>query len=190
MIRFVNAAGKLRFSLHALEMRLFRSGQTEVLVPHLYGVPEAPSAGRHRWTKEEFFQVATERLTQEELGVVEDLFTWAKQHAGYISWGSGAQNGSFTFWFRKNDARSSVFSVFTDGKVWLNFGSLGDVDESKLEAFYDEITATEGLQDIGEFRGKWPQFRVGDVFVASAAAVEAFKQAVADFGEAIKKSDT
>ncbi len=197
IIRFVNEGGETKFSLQALEMRLYRSEQTEVLVPHLFGVPEQKpvvASGRHQWTRQEFLQVAADKLTEPESAVVRELLEWGealqKEQRSEIRWGTGAVSGSFTFWLRLRDTRLSIFSVSTNGGGSLHLGMLMEADEDALQAFLRDVEDIGGFGDLGESFGRWPSFALADVFAGKPQALQAFKKAITDFGARIESGGT
>ena len=58
IIRYINECSESAFSLHAIEMRRFKSENIEILVPHLYGVSTKPPSGikRKKMVREGVFQ--------------------------------------------------------------------------------------------------------------------------------------
>ena len=107
----------------AIEVRPYAAqGGAEVFVPHvLNATPQAREAksGRRKWTKAEFFEDARRRLTPEGCEAVRKLFESVEKNASGISWGTGAQRGSFNPKYAQLGDRSPI-SVFSDGTLHMN----------------------------------------------------------------------
>jgi len=188
IIRYVNAVGEAAFSLHALELRRFKKDKADILVPHLYGQGEGPSPpGAHPWTAERFMARVRERLTVEECSIAEDLLEWSQAHAEVVSWGIGAQEGSFSYYINTQRTARSVFVLYTNGNLWLCLGWPEDVDEITRKAFHKRITAIPGFESLPEdLKGKWPTYRISDLFLANPNALAAFKEAVDSLQKSVK----
>lgn len=86
----------------AIEVRPYAAqGEAEAFVPHvLNATPKARevkigSSGRRKWTEAEFFEDARRRLPPQSFETVRKLFEFTVKSASSISWGTGAQRGSF-----------------------------------------------------------------------------------------------
>lgn len=164
IIRYLNECSKSAFSLHALEMNRFRTGKTEVLVPHLYGASMKPPPGRQRgqWTEEEFFKDLKEKNEAYVVGIVENLYKWSTDTADRVWLGTGKETGSFTFHYLKDGKTVSVFSIHTNGRLTLNYGWLvKQQPRDTLQRFHQRIHEIPSLRQIpNDFLGKWPSVRV------------------------------
>jgi len=115
----------------AVEIRQYASGQQRTLVPVVFGqTSEAlgkKSGGRRpirQWDEASFFVELSGRRGQDEVGVAHRLLAWAVQNGCRIWWGRGLQDGSF---FPMVDHRGSLFwtiSVWTYGRVEIQFQRL------------------------------------------------------------------
>ena len=60
IVRFINDAGKTSFSFAALEMRRFQHGDSEMLVPHVFGSlknqKNTQTLSKKRWDEISFFE--------------------------------------------------------------------------------------------------------------------------------------
>jgi hypothetical protein len=63
IVRYVNECGKSAFSLHALEMKVFKAEGVEIIVPQLHGEAAKPSTARgaREWTEDLFFEELEKR---------------------------------------------------------------------------------------------------------------------------------
>lgn len=180
IIRYVNECSKSVFSLHALEVRRFKSGAIDVLVPHLHGTsgksPIVPS--KHTWTEEEFFRVLGQSVEPQVVARVQDLYRWTQKSADRTWFGQGKEMGSFTFHYRKEGKTVSVFSVYTDGKLMINYGWLsGQLPLSVVEEFQQRLTQMPSLRHLPADLSKWPTVYVADAF-RDQADLEKFKETV------------
>jgi hypothetical protein len=161
--RYLNECSKSAFSLHALEMKRFQVDQIEILVPHLYGISTKPTVSkeRSRWSEEEFFKVLEERNTSNIVDLVRDLYDWSVRTADRVWFGTGKEKGSFTFHYLKEDKTISVFTIYTNGKLTLNYGWMNaQLPKETLESFHKKIHAIPSLQQIAADFSKWPSVNV------------------------------
>jgi len=164
IIRYVNECSKSAFSLHAMEMNRFQADNVEVLVPHLHGVSMKPSTEKQRgqWTEEEFFKDLEEKNEAHVVEIVKDLYKWSRDTADRIWFGTGTETGSFTFHFLKDAKTISVFSIYTNGKLTLNYGWLvKPLPKETLEQFHKMIHEIPSMRQIpNEFLNKWPAVKI------------------------------
>jgi len=179
-IRYLNECSESAFSLHALEMQRFQTGSTEILVPHLYGASsKRPPPTRKQWTEKEFFRVLGEKNADPKvLSVADELHKWAKKEADRIWLGTGIETGSITFHYLKGGKTISVFTIFTNGRLSLNYGWLStQVDKTTVEEFHRRIHEIPSFSGIASDFSKWPSIKVADAFV-DKESVEKFKKVV------------
>jgi len=124
IIRYINECTKSAFSLHALEMRRFKGSGVEILVPHLYGISSKPTGReKKKWTEVEFFKVFDENVEPETGNIVRELYEWAK-NSNLVDFGSGRKMGTFHFQCIVEGKSANIFTIDTNGKLWLNYGDL------------------------------------------------------------------
>lgn len=164
IIRYLNECSKSAFSLHALEMNRFQADKTEVLVPYLYGASTKPSTGQQRgqWSEEEFFKVLEEKNETGIVGIVKDVYKWSVDNADRIWFGTGKETGSFTFHYLKDGKTISIFTIYTNGKLTLNYGWLAKpLPRETLEGFHRMIHEIPTFRQIpNDFVNKWPAVKV------------------------------
>lgn len=189
IIRYVNECSKSTFSLHALEVFRFQAGGIEILVPQLYGLSLKPSVSREgrrkRWTKEEFFEALRRNVEPGTAAIVENLYEWAEDTADRVWLGTGTETGSFNFHYLKEGRTISVFTVYTNGKLSLNYGWLSPhLDNEIVEEFHRRITEIPTFRRIPADFSKWPTIKVADGF-KNSEALEKFKQVVEWLGSTV-----
>lgn len=191
-IRFLNGCGNPAFSFHALEMRRFTTQGLEVLIPHLHGPSLgkiSAKSGRGRWTDGQFFEAVSQETPPQVVEAIQDLYEWAKAEASRIWFGTGTRLGSFTFHYLRNGKTVSVFSVYTNGTLTLNYGWLStEVEKDLIEGFHEAIHRIPQLSKIPADFTKWPTVKVSDVFAGQPEALRAFKEAVKALGQGIHSS--
>ncbi|MBS7614657.1 hypothetical protein KEJ18_02845 [Candidatus Bathyarchaeota archaeon] len=163
IVRYLNECSKSAFSLHALEMNRFQADKTEVLVPYLYGASTKPATSqRGQWSEEEFFKALEENNKQEIVAIVKDLYKWSANTADRIWFGTGKETGSFTFHYLKEGKTISIFSIYTDGRLILNYGWLvKPLQKETLEGFHKTIHEIPTFRHIpNTFANKWSSVKI------------------------------
>lgn len=165
LITFLNANS--RFVLLGCEMEFYRYDEFEILIPKLYGTEtkkpisssSAPAA-RKKWDERTFFEDAGVRLDRPVEKMIRELYEYAERTADHISWGTGAYRGSFNPKYERI-SRRSIFTVFSDGVLQINFGWLND-DESAIEfrkKLKDVLADRAGLTFPPDYEEKYVTFQ-------------------------------
>jgi len=144
LIIFINQNSQ--FDIFAVELDYYKYQDYEILIPKLFGAEvkkdiniQGAVGGRKKWNETEFFNEVSNKLDKKNFDSIKKLFDFSKQEADQISWGTGISRGSFNPKFNKISARS-LYSVFTDGTLQINFGWLNDNDETKrIRIAYGEL---------------------------------------------------
>ncbi len=179
IIRYLNECSKSAFSLHALEMKRFQVDRIEILIPRLYGISTKPTVSKERgqWSKEEFFKVLEEKNTPNIVNLVRDLYDWSVRTADRVWFGTGREVGSFTFHYLSEGKTISVFTIYTNGKLTLNYGWMKtQLPMETLEGFHKKIHEIPSLQQIAADFSKWTSVKV-DTLIETENR-ENFKNAV------------
>jgi hypothetical protein len=190
-IQFINGCAQSAFSFSALEMRRFQAGEIDMLVPHVHGVPArvkpaSTSKKGKPWTEERFFDQARVSLPSPAVQVIRDLYGWSVEKADHIKWGTGVEKGSFSFHCHRDGKLYSVFSVLTDGQLWINYNSLSaKLPEEALHQFHNSLHEIPGFRHIPADFAKWPVVWIENALVGQPEAVAQFKIAVAGLVEQI-----
>lgn len=153
LITFVN--GNSRFDVFGVELEFYRHEDLdlEILLPSLYGAEVKKTVGsssrssRRSWSKKSFFEDVEERLDPPHGDRIRELFDWATEHADRVSWGTGTRRGSFNPKFDHVSPRS-VFTVYSDGELQVNFGWLNEPDDSRPYAERLRSTLEEEMEGM------------------------------------------
>lgn len=89
---------------------------------------------------------------------MKDLYKWSKDTADRIWFGTGKETGSFTFHYLRAGRTIAPFTIYTNGKLALNYGYLlGPLAADTLEKFHGMIHEIPVMQHIPNvFANKWP----------------------------------
>jgi len=125
--------------VYGLELRCFgQESEKLVLAPRLIGqtqeIADRKSKERRRqWNEESFFRDIEEKVASEEVrNAIRKIYDFSKEKADEISWGTGSVRGSFGPKFQRISQRKSVYTVWSDGTLTINFGWLND-NENALQ---------------------------------------------------------
>ena len=156
-----------------VEAKQYEKDGMRVLVPSLFGYTEQArrvkksvtvvTPGRRKWNERDFFEAAEAHLANSELAAVRRLYDFVISEGYEIRWGTGKQTGSFSVLALKM-FQKSVISVFTDGRMWLNFGWLRGTDS--IEEFRSDFAkAAEkifGISLPSDLDSKYPSLDIKD----------------------------
>jgi hypothetical protein len=142
------------------------------------GERETGNQRRKKWTEEEFFKVLSENTEPTIVSTVRDLYEWGLSTADRVWFGTGIVTGSFNFHYLKNDKTISVFTIYTNGTLTINYGYLsGRVEQDVLEQFHERLTRIPGFRRIRANFSKYPSIEITDAF-GSVNETEEFKKEV------------
>ncbi|MDP2806587.1 MAG: hypothetical protein Q8O74_00425, partial [bacterium] len=143
-----------QFDIYAVQMEYYKFEKYEIMIPKLFGaevkkeIRVSTSVGvRNKWDEERFFEVVNNNLKKSDAEAIKILYEYSKGKADQISWGTGADRGSFNPKFLKISVRAP-YSVFSDGTVQINFLRLNDseVTEKYSDDFKKELEKFEGAE--------------------------------------------
>ncbi len=191
----------------ALELEYFKDSERELLVPRLYGGPEAKEAAKktserstRMWNKDSFLKALKEynenesddeeKLTERQLQGMEELlnFTLKTPTPGKIVWGKGQYEGSFYFVVdnRENGKKviTRIFLGWTDGSIAIHSWDIEraldpKLKESVISEFWKKLKSA-GIESFEEENRKNKYYRtwLDATFLGNPSSVETFKQAV------------
>lgn len=125
-----------------VEAKQFEQGGIRVVVPTLWGYTEEArrvkksvtiqkSGGRRGWNYDSFAEDVRRRLNKERAGEVLSFYSFCQGLKGIeLRWGNGKERGSFSAVDPKVTHRS-LFTVLSDGELWLNFNWLGTTESER-----------------------------------------------------------
>jgi len=185
--------GPSRLQMYALELTYFEGGEQEILVPHLHGALGAsrtsrPSGPTSTWDAGRFYDDARSRnVPAGVLETMKALQELCESSAYRIWWGHGKDTGSFTYHLMKNGQTVSLFSVFSDGRLQINFGWLRvKLPEGLLVQYRDslrQIPTFRQLQVKEDFN-TWPSLKLSAA-LPSTDDLAAFQKVILDLRDRV-----
>jgi len=157
IVEFLNKQME-RTEVLLVEARQYQNETTRVVVPVLWDYTEQArrvkktvsmqmAGSRREWNYELFREDLEATLDESSAKAVLTLHDFAKSLPNSeIRWGTGKERGSFNLVFPCISERS-ILSVFSHGKIWLNYGWLNRTDS---ENAFREIY-TDQLSRVDEF---------------------------------------
>jgi len=153
-ITFLNSHSD--FDILLLQVSNFQESKTKkVLIPKIFGYTTKTGKTRppkKQWNLDEFLADAVKRCSKERVDVIKNLIDFTTQNSeGGILWGQGRTYGTFAFRKQIDGISSSIFLVYSDGTVFLNFGPLKNrgVSPAILESFRADLNNIPNVK-IGE----------------------------------------
>ena len=160
LIIFINQNSK--FDIFGIELEYYKYQDYEIMIPKLFGSEvkkDLTSTGtRKKWDEESFFKDAKDKLKESELKSIKILYKFSKV-ADQVSWGTGVTCGSFNPKFLKISIRS-LYSVFSNGILRINFGWLNDDERTKKyrDDFKKKLEKLKGISMPNEYQGNYVDF--------------------------------
>lgn len=113
----------------AIELRQFAGGQLKTIVPTVYGQTQQATRKRGgvvtRWDERTLFDKLALTVGAKELHIARQIYEWMRKGGSReLIFGSGKENGSVYPSFRPNGVSINPAYLSSDGKLWLQFGSL------------------------------------------------------------------
>jgi hypothetical protein len=113
----------------AIELRQFAGGQLKTIVPTVYGQTQQATRKRGgvvtRWDERTLFDKLARTVGAKELHIARQIYEWMRKGGSReLIFGSGKENGSVYPAFRPNSISINPAYLSSDGKLWLQFGSL------------------------------------------------------------------
>ncbi len=165
LINFINANSN--FVVLGCELEFYRYEDIDILIPKLYGTESkkststsSVSSARKRWEERSFFEDLRSRLGESVEQKIRELYEYVQHTADHVAWGTGAYRGSFNPKYERISAKS-LFSVFSDGVLKVNFEWLND-NESTLKfrkKLRDVLAEKAGLAFPPDYENKHVPFQ-------------------------------
>ncbi len=126
--------------LHALEYLAFAS----LLLRRIEeGKIVRTSQSRRRWDWTSFIKDTRKKCEPKISNLILNLFNFTSTNSDSISWGIGTNDGSYTFRKLSINGDISIFSVYSCGWIYVNFGSMVNktVPDSIIETFRTSLNS-------------------------------------------------
>lgn len=192
----------------ALEVKQYAGEGQKALVPRIIGQTEearrkkGTSSQRKQWDEPSFLEdievkLSEGTISEEEAEVIRKIYSFAKEEADEIKWGTGSVRASFTpRWDAIHDS-FGLFTIRTNGKIEMwQPGTLVTEREEEIDWAEKELRGfKEKLDEINEWElsfedlekgGGWAKTSIG--VLTSEEDREKFQKAVLDFVQACKEA--
>jgi len=156
-----------------VEARQYEHQATKIVAPTLFGYTEEArevkkirtvTAGqRGRWDKDSFFNDAKEKLTEQEVNAIRGVLGKSQELRCELSWGTGKTCGSFSVKW-PHLAKTSIFSVYSDGRLVINYGNFSITPEQKEIAKFlmEEAASKLGFSVSEDYQLRFPNYPIND----------------------------
>ena len=120
LLKFLN--DKANLNILACELRHYKFDNYEILVPKIFHYKTVSSSEPQRkWNEDAFIKQAKEYLSAEKAIKLEKFINFLKEHCDEIKGGRG-EKASLNFVFKKLSPTRSLFTLWADGRLTINFG--------------------------------------------------------------------
>ena len=115
----------------AVELRQFVKDGLRTIVPTVHGHSRIAAAKRagdvRRWDESSLFEKLKQNVSPSEVDLATEIYKWIEAEGRRpIRFGTGKTNGSVYPVFKPNGVTINPFYLSSDGKVWIQFGSLAN----------------------------------------------------------------
>ena len=148
IILYVNKNSQ--FDIYAIDFNYYNHEKFEIVIPQLYGSEVKKDIGvsdnsskRKSWGEDSFFEDLKDKTNSETQEAVREIYSFYQEKADSIGWGTGSSRGSFIPRF-PDLTNNSMFTVYSDGKITLQFGYLNDNPQAS-KALFKRVNDLEGI---------------------------------------------
>jgi hypothetical protein len=139
----------------AIEVRQFVGPGFKTLVPTVIGQTARAaaksttrSAGDGKWDRESFMAELRAKKGKDVADIAEKILDWAQTDRRYVSWGAGTRLGSFYARTNTHSGPYDSFSVWTNGRIYIEFQRL-----MRCAVFAEEEKRLELARRLSEIPG-------------------------------------
>lgn len=183
-----------------VEARQYELNKQRVVVPMLFGYTEQARqvkrsvtvntpGSRKKWDRSSFMAEARSKLGDKQADILQAIYK-RFQDIGYdISWGTGANTGSFSIKAQSICPRS-LLTINSNGNMALNFGWINgsDTAEKARDRFAELISEKTGIKVQGDYMKRYLAYPIAEWAPHVADLVEALKQLLTEFPEQVGES--
>lgn len=129
----------------AVEVKQFVGQGLRTLVPRVFGAtarvdkPVAGNSRRRQWDERTFLEALDKSASPAARDVARKLLEWSKRSAPWVRYGSGQLRGSFLPSFAGQERDFRPFSVWTDGRMQIQFGYFDPHPALSSDEFREEL---------------------------------------------------
>jgi hypothetical protein len=153
-----------------VEVRQYVGRDNKVLVPRVVGLTaqaETDRAARatRRWDRDSFLASLESNRNSSEAAAARRILDWCADRGMNLKWGTGPERGSCSPKLTRGGATYNLMSLWTDGGIQIQFGSMRNPPFDSLEwrrQFADRLaTVDEAIEFTDDqLLGRWPILRM------------------------------
>lgn len=156
-----------------VEARQYEHNGIKIVAPILFGFTEearqvkrtvsVTSTQRRKWDKDSFFNDAREHLGEKDVQSIKSFFDKSQELKCEFSWGTGKINGSFSVKW-PHIGNNSVFTVFSNGDITINYGSFNKNQEQKefIVLLKEELANRLSFSVPEDYERRYPSYSIND----------------------------
>jgi hypothetical protein len=179
-----------RSEVYLIEARHYQDSDSMIVVPSLFGYTEEArrvkrkvsieGRAQRQWDRESFLDEIERRVGNDARAGFADIIDQIQSLGADMSWGRGAKTGSTNPKWSTVASRSLV-SIYTDGKISLNFPWLqNERDTTASDKLYERIRANTDLDVPDDYLAKYPIFTWPDWKHEAEGVITAMAETVAE----------
>jgi hypothetical protein len=139
----------------AVEIKQYTGQGLKTLVPRVIGErPPLPPPNGRQWDEASFLQDLTQRHGDRDAEVARAILSWAKKKGSRIWWGKGSKDGSFFPMLDHDGEKHSVISVWTYGRIEIQFQWMKNQppfdSEAKRQELRERLNRIPGVDIPGD----------------------------------------
>lgn len=124
LILYVNQNSQ--FDIYAVQLEYYKFNDYEIIIPKIFGVEvkkniKTGNSVRRKWTREEFLQDAKKK-SGNYYKSIEDLLIFSEKNASSVTYGTGREDGNFSYKLKTKDGEVTLFCVYSNGEVYARLG--------------------------------------------------------------------
>ena len=152
ILQYVSSRSHGTLRIFGLEMRYYKQGDVEAIVPYIANPNEpTPNGGDGGWRSWGPDQLRNELNQLDDDSVRDttlDILKFALENSDVMYWGRSQHYGSFGYGITRPDGkRLSLFTCYTYGPFYLNLGTLWDkIPVDVCENFVGELKNLKGFE--------------------------------------------
>lgn len=164
-ISFINRNSS--FDIFVMQIQLYVKESMRIFIPVVYGLTDKPRQGRElvKWNEELFMEEASE-LDSEIILRIKDLLEFTNRNGSEVRWGTGKVVGSFSFGLNFRGKMLTIFTVFTNGKIAINYGNMKDkFPDQALLAYNNRLNKFPNVNLHADtvLSGKYPSMDIASI---------------------------
>jgi hypothetical protein len=196
IVEFLNRQME-RSEVLLIEARQYEDGELRVVVPSLFGYTEEArrvkrkvsghSPARRQWNRDSLLDEIEQQIGTDARAKFAAIIDQIQSLGADMSWGRGAKTGSTNPKWQRVASRSLV-SIYTDGKISLNFPWLNtERDTTARDKLYERIRANTDLEVPDTYLTKYPIFTWSDWEHEAEGVIKAMAETIADLSSGVSE---